>query len=405
MTTTLLDSPERLETFGPEPERSLQTIRVGLAGCGVVGGALVNLLHSSAGTIAARHGVRFEFSRVLVRDVTRDRGVPLASNVFTNDAASFNTEDVDVVIEAIGGEDTAGQVARSALGRGKKFITANKQLVAASAPELTEIAQRSSAAFDFGAAVGGSAPVISLLRDLLGTATPASVRGILNGTTNYILTLVERGASFDEALERARCAGFAEADCSRDLDGRDAAAKLSIISWLSFGIDPAALNVHRIGLTPRVDRLVHHAAARGGKVRVIAECIALDAQRVAASVEPVVVSAQSSFGRTEFEDNRVEADLGWSAPVTVSGPGAGGNPTATALLSDLLHSWRPPAQRRPYGAQFVSADDPREHDWLIVTDRSSEIVRASRAAISETLVALNTRGLEPSIARFDLGQS
>lgn len=427
MTSVALNTPAELQTFTAEAADSLKTIRIGLAGCGVVGGALVKLLHESAAAIAARHGVRFELSRVLVRDVTRDRGVPLTPTVFTNDAASFNAEDVDVVVEAIGGEDTAGEIARSALSRGKKFVTANKQLIASAAPELTALAQGSAVSLDFGAAVGGSAPVISLLRDLLGTATPAAVRGILNGTSNYVLTLVERGMSFSDALDRARREGLAEADCSRDLDGRDAAAKLTIICWLSFGIAPSALSIRRIALTPSTDRLVHHAAEVGGKVRVISECALLPSRRIAATVEPVVVPPHSSFGRTEFEDNRVEVDLGWSAPLTVSGPGAGGPPTATALLSDLLHASLPPAERRPHGSPFVPAEDPREHDWLIVGDCSSEIVvkelerlgrpatqvegsgndarilaRASRALLGEALLPLRQRGLEPSLARIEL---
>jgi homoserine dehydrogenase len=422
-------SDSLLNAFGPEPDASLRTIRVGLAGCGVVGGALVKLLHESAGAIAARHGIRIELSRVLVRDVARDRGVPLTPTVFTNDAASFNQEDVDVVVEAIGGDDTAGEIARSALSRGKKFVTANKQLIASAAPELTALAQRTSASLDFGAAVGGSAPVISLLRDLLGTATPLAVRGILNGTSNYVLTLVERGMSFTDALNAARRKGLAEADCSRDLDGRDAAAKLTIICWLSFGIAPSALCIRRTPLTPSTDRLVDHAAQLGGKVRVISECVALRGQRVTATVDPVVVTPHSSFGRTEFEDNRAEVDLGWSAPLTVSGPGAGGPPTATALLSDLLHSSLPPAQRRPHGVPFVPAEDPREHDWLVVTDSGSQIVvdelekarrpvlgveksgsdtrilaRAPRATIARALLPLRMRGLEPSAARMELAE-
>jgi len=155
---------------------SLQTIRVGLAGCGVVGGALVRLLHESADTIADRHGVRFELSRVLVRDVARERGVPLKPNVFTNDAVSFNDEDVDVIVEAIGGEDTAAHVARSALRRGKKFVTANKQLIASSAPELAALAQQSAATLDFGAAVGGSAPRSQVMLRKYGRSTCIHVR-------------------------------------------------------------------------------------------------------------------------------------------------------------------------------------------------------------------------------------
>jgi homoserine dehydrogenase len=408
---------------------SLETIRVGLAGCGVVGGALVQLLHDSGPAIAARHGIHFELSRVLVRDVDRYRGVPLASNVFTNDAALFNTGDFDVIVEAIGGEDTASDIARSALSRGKSFVTANKQLVAAAGPELAALAQRKSAALDFGAAVGGSAPVISLLRDLLGTATPASVRGILNGTSNYILTHVENGMSFDDALDAARRAGLAEADCSRDLDGRDAAAKLAIICWLSYGIAPGELNVRRIPLTALTQRLVHRAAELGGKVRVICECQTLSGNGVATTVEPVVVPATSAFARTELEDNRVEVDLGWSAPLAVSGPGAGGAPTATALLSDLLHASLPLARREHSHTRFVAADDPHEHTWLIVPERGDEdtlnelkragqvmtyreesgdhfgiLFHAPRAAVCETLGSLQLRDVLPAVARIELSE-
>jgi homoserine dehydrogenase len=423
----VIGAPESFDSFAPGPEDSLRTIRVGLAGCGVVGGALVRLFHNSAAAIEAQHGVRFEITRVLVRDVTLSRCVPLKSSVFTDDAASFNAEDVDVVVEAIGGEDTAGEIARCALGRGRKFVTANKQLIASAAFELSALAKQSATTVDFGAAVGGSAPVISLLRDLAGTP-PAAVRGILNGTTNYILTRLEQGASFSDAVDAARYAGLAEPDCSRDLDGSDAAAKLAIIGWLSFGIDPSALCASRIGLTPTADLLVSHAAELGGKVRILAECVALPENRVSATVEPVVVHPHSAFARTELEDNRVEVDLGWSSPLAVSGPGAGGPPTATALLSDLLTSSAPRVDRRPAGSHFVQGDDQREHDWLIVTQRSSEIaigelarfnrsairtetlsgdtqilVRARRAEVLLVLSAMRVRGLEPAVARIDSG--
>jgi homoserine dehydrogenase len=346
-------------------------VRLALAGCGVVGGGLVRLLHECAPAIAARFGVRFDVTSVFVRDVNRERNVPLESRLFTNNLAAFLSHDADVVIEAIGGDEPARTIASSALSSGTKVITSNKELVASHGDFLSALASENRVGLDFGAAVGGSAPVISTLRDLVGASTPLSVRGILNGTSNYVITLLERGASLEAALAAARERGLAEADCSRDLDGRDAAAKLAIISWIAFGIPPAGLRVRRISLVPGLDRLVRVASIEGAHVRLIAECTQLPAGRVAASVEPVIVACQSAFGRTTLEENRVEIDLGWPSPLSVSGPGAGGRPTAAALLSDLLRVSSPPNDRGIGATHFLSVADPREHRWLIAAATGS----------------------------------
>jgi homoserine dehydrogenase len=358
--------------FTPRPRRTAvpathtpRTVRVALAGCGVVGGGLVRLLHESAPAIAARFGKRFELTRVLVRDPSRDRNLPLDSRLFTNDLDAFLSHDADVIIEAIGGHEPARTIASAALRRGTKVITANKELVASDGYRLSALARENDASLDFGAAVGGSAPVISTLRDLVGASTPVSVRGILNGTSNYVISRLERGASPDGALESARDLGLAESDCARDLDGRDAAAKLAIIAWIAFGIRPADLRVRRTSLVPNLERLVRFANLTGSRVRLIAECRRLSGQRVTAAVEPVLVSSDSAFGRTVLEENRVEVDLGWTSPLSVSGPGAGGSPTAAALLSDLLRDSQPPNDRGAGAARFHSVDDPCEHRWVI----------------------------------------
>ena len=426
MTAAIIDriiEADRFPQAAASP--SLKTIRVGLAGCGVVGGSLVRLLDDCADTIASRHGVRIELSRVLVRDVKRDRGLAIPSTLYTNDWSSFIDEDVDVVVEAIGGKDTAGAIARESLRRGRKFVTANKELIASDGNELAALARESDSSLDFGASVGGSAPVISLLRDLLGTSSPKSIRGILNGTSNYILSKIERGDSFAEALTDAQQRGLAEFDPSRDLDGRDGAAKLAIIAWISFGIAPSAFRIPRIGLNSSIELVVRHAAQIGGRVRFLAECAALPGREVIASVEPVVVERESTFGRTELEDNRVEVDLGWAAPLAVSGPGAGGPPTATALLSDLLNSALPRNERGHCATCFSSVDDPREHRWLLASESSLHeiasaipgsfvgaiklsggarvIVQSTRAAILDAIRYLDERGTEVSVARLSPG--
>ncbi len=362
-----------------------RTVRVALAGCGVVGGSLVRLLHESAPAIAARFGLRIDLTSVLVRDVNRERNLPMETRLFTSSLDAFLSHDADVVIEAVGGDEPARTIASDALRRGKKVITANKELVASHGDSLSALATQHGVGLDFGAAVGGSAPVISTLRDLVGASTPLSVRGILNGTSNYVITLLERGTTLENALASARERGLAEADCSRDLDGRDAAAKLAIIAWITFGIPPASLRVRRTPLVPGLERLVRFAAADNASLRLIGECTQLPGQRVAAAVEPVLVARESAFGRTTLEENRVEVDLGWQSPLSVSGPGAGGAPTAAALLSDLLRLSSPPNDRGIGARRFLSVADTRKHRWLV-------IARLDRASLE---LAVSESGLAP----------
>jgi homoserine dehydrogenase len=354
-------------------------VRLALAGCGVVGGGLVRLLHDSRDEIASRFDVSFSVASVLVRNPTRDRHVPVPDSLFTSDLDAFLRTDADVVVEAIGGEEPAETIAAAALRGGRKFITANKELIAGAGDRLCHLARETGTSLDFGAAVGASAPVISTLRDLLGASPPRSVRGILNGTSNFVITELERGVDIDRAIAAARERGLAEADCSRDLDGRDAAAKLAISAWIAFGIAPSALRIRRTSLLPGLADLAQAAIGLGGRLRLLAECIQLDENRVAASVEPTVVSASSGFARTLGEENRIEIDQGWTAPLSVSGPGAGAEPTASALLSDLLRTSPPPNARGGGGRIFLSASDGRPHRWLLLTRNGSGLVQRAVA--------------------------
>ena len=354
-------------------------VRLALAGCGVVGGGLVRLLHDARDEIASRFDVNFSVASVLVRNPTRERHVPVPDSLFTDDLDAFLQTDADVVVEAIGGEEPAQTIASAALRRGRKFITANKELIAGAGDQLCHLARETGTSLDFGAAVGASAPVISTLRDLLGASPPRSVRGILNGTSNFVITELERGVALDRALATARERGLAESDCSRDLDGRDAAAKLAITAWVAFGIAPSTLRIRRTSLLPGLPQLARVALGLGSRLRLLAECVQLDSNRVVASVEPTIVSAASGFARTHGEENRIEIDQGWSAPLTVSGPGAGAEPTASALLSDLLRTSPPPNARGPEARIFLPATDGREHRWLLLTDQGSGFVQRAVA--------------------------
>jgi homoserine dehydrogenase len=377
-------------------------VRVGLAGCGVVGGALVRLLDESRESIESRYGIRFDVSSILVRNPAIERDIPLPRSIFTSNRNAFLSSEIDIVVEAIGGCDAASDIARRSLSAGRRFVTANKELIAKEGAELASLARTSSTVLDFGAAVGGSAPVITLLRDVLGTSIPRSVRGILNGTSNYVLTQLERGVAFDDAIEAARARGLAEADCSRDLSGADSAAKLAIIVWLSFGVQPAVVEAPTAGITPLTPHLIDAAAILGGKVRLIGECIATGNDGVSAFVEPVVFPRHHAFSQTDLEDNRVEVDLGWTSPLSVSGPGAGGVPTATAILGDLLNRAPRANDRTSTQSAFRCVDDRNAYRWLAATADSWWVFTATRNELHKRLGYAAALPRDVAIARLEL---
>lgn len=416
-----MTSVVELEPGSAETWDAPAVVRVALAGCGAVGSALLRELVARAATLADRHGLSIVVTRVLVRDVARERHAPFDRALLTADVEEFLATDADVVIEAIGGVEPARRIATASLALGRELVTANKELLAAHGTELTALASRHGAALRYDAAVGGGVPVLRLLDDALGAGTPTAVRGILNGTSNFVLSRLEEGASLEAALHSARAAGFAEADASRDLDGRDAAAKLALVAWAAFGVAPEALTVRRRSVLPDPARYVRLAARVERSVRQIAECACVDGA-VVASVEPVLVDRDSAFARTRDEQNRVEVHSGWSAPLCASGPGAGGVPTATALLSDLVA--RGPRARR--GARIGSATcDARRSSWAIEahgapailhrvmpgtgfvhTDAAASAVwsiveSATAAEIDEIVRALTDAGTDPIAIRFD----
>lgn len=314
------------------------TIRLAVAGCGTVGGALLDLLDRHGPAIARRTGVRYDVVRVLVRDATAPRSVRLDRTRLTDEVDAFLETPADVVVEAIGGTTTAARIARTALGRGRRLVTANKALLRVEGPALDALAREyraAGAALDFEAAVGGGVPVVRLLRESLAGHGLQAIRGVLNGTTNYILSRVERGASFGAALTAAQRAGFAEADPSRDLDGRDAADKIAVLAWLGFGVDPSALDVRTRGIDAGIERIVRCAAARRRTVRLVAT-VRLVGDGVYANVAPKVLAADSPFARVRDEENLIQLESESNGIVTVGGRGAGGSATASALLADVL---------------------------------------------------------------------
>jgi len=346
----------------PRIARGPRVVRVALAGCGVVGGELVRLLAHGADEIRARHGVRFELAAVLVKHAGRARPGELPGGVLTTDVDAFLRADAALWVEAIGGRDPALRIARSVLGAGRRLVTANKALLAEHGPELAALARRSGARLDFESAVAGGIPVVRALRDSLGMTGIESIRGVLNGTTNYVLSRLAEGWRYPDALADAQAKGFAEASPARDLSGEDAADKLRILAWLAFGVAPGRLVLRRRGIVPFPERLAADAALLGGVPRLVAEVVETG-EGIVAAVEPVIVAPGSDLGRTRDEENAVVIESRWNGRVRLSGPGAGGAPTASALLGDMLRSAGRTA--RTHAAPRPPVEDGREHRWVI----------------------------------------
>jgi homoserine dehydrogenase len=295
-------------------------VRVGVLGCGTVGSALIDLIHAQRDAVASRTGLVLEVTRVAVRDLERARAVALPPGAMTTDAAGLVVDpEVDVVVEVIGGIEPARTLVRTALAEGKPVVTANKALLAAHGAELFEAASAAGVDLLFEAAVAGGIPVVRPLRESLLGEPVERVIGIVNGTTNYILTrMTESGADYDEALAEAQALGYAEADPTADVEGLDAAAKIAIVATIAFGAEVTGADVSTEGITGITATDIAFASRRGLVVKLVAVAERLDGPEgaeISARVHPVLVPQHHPLASVR---------------------GAGGAPTASAVLGDLV---------------------------------------------------------------------
>jgi|SRR5690348_15268543 homoserine dehydrogenase len=314
-----------------------EIVRVGLLGCGNVGSALVRLIDEHADLIESRAGVRIEIGRVAVRNLARERDVPLPSSCFTHDADSVVADvDVDLVVEVMGGIEPARSLITEAIKRGKPVVTANKELLANVGKELYEAAEGAGVDLLFEASVAGGIPLIRPLRESLAGDHIRRVMGIVNGTTNFILTrMSERGSSFHDALAEAQTLGFAERDPTADVEGFDAAAKAAIIATIAFGARVVAGDVYREGIAELTDHDIASAHELGYVVKLLAIAEELDGD-VAVRVHPAMVPVNHPLASVRDSFNAVFIEADAVGELMLYGRGAGGNPTASAVLGDLI---------------------------------------------------------------------
>jgi len=314
-------------------------LRIGLLGLGVVGSGVAHILDAIHSTAYAQCGAEIELAAVAVLHKEKQRAVRVPHNIITNDAWSVATDpEIDVIIEVIGGEEPARSLMREALNTGHHVITANKLVLSSALSSFHALARVNRVQLLYEAAVCGSIPVLRSINMLRQTDEIISLRGIVNGSTNYILTaMAQRGISRDEAIAEARAAGFLEADPTLDLSGADAAQKLAILIHHAFGEYVLPNEIETIGITNISHSDIADAQRRGFTVKLVASAIRSErCGGIIARVAPEEIPFDHPFASTNNELNTIELQTRYAGPQLLSGKGAGSLPTASAIIGDVV---------------------------------------------------------------------
>ena len=317
-------------------------MNVGLLGCGSVGGAFYQLLDERRASIEAATGIGLTITRIAVRSVSRDRDVPVDESLLTTDAEALVADpDIDLVVEVIGGIEPARSLILSALGSGKSVVTANKELLANVGAELYAAADANGVDLLFEAAAAGAIPIVRPLRESLLGEDVTTVMGILNGTTNYILTrMTADGADYGDALAEAQRLGYAERDPTADVEGYDAGAKAAIMASLAFGCEVVAGDVYHEGIAAITAADIDYARRLGFEIKLlgIAERFVGDdgTPEIGVRVHPSMVPLSHPLAAVRESFNAVYVDGTSAGELMFYGRGAGGRPTASAVLGDVI---------------------------------------------------------------------
>jgi homoserine dehydrogenase len=369
----------------------MERVRIGLVGFGTVGQSFYNLLSGNAGEFAQRLGVVVEVPYLGVRDSSRPRAVGAGTRVMQGWREMIADPSLPIIVELAGGIDGPLALMREALSHGKHVITANKALLSAHGQELFELAGANGVELKFEAAVCGGIPIVKVLRESLMGNRIRSIMGIVNGTTNYILTrMTEEKLSFEEALAHAQKQGFAEADPTLDIGGIDAAQKIGLLASLAFGrwVDPADILCE--GITEVTSKDIEFCLQSGFVFKLVAQARLLD-DKPLVTVFPCLVPLDHPLASVRNEFNGVLVDSDFLGPSVYEGRGAGGKPTASSVASDLgdllksilsrhvpgHRSALPTAETYPVGRMrsryyfhFVTANRPGI--WALVTGICAE---------------------------------
>ena len=314
---------------------SQKTLRVGMLGCGVVGSEVARLIVANQSDLASRSGAKLDLVKIGVRNLSRAN---VAKELLTTDLESIVSDpSIDLVIEVIGGIEPAKTLILSALANGKSVVTANKALLAKHGSELFAAADKNGVDLYYEASVAGAIPILRPLRESLVGDHVLRVMGIVNGTTNFILTKMdESGAAFTDALSEAQALGFAEADPTADVEGFDAAAKAAILAGLAFHSRVTDADVFREGITKITDTDVAVAKSLDLVVKLLAIAELTADNKISVRVHPTLISRSHPLASVREAFNAVFVESESAGAMMFYGRGAGGAPTASAILGDLV---------------------------------------------------------------------
>lgn len=342
-----------------------EPLGIALIGCGTVGGGVAKILIEHRDRLTARAGRALDLRRVIVRDPSRNRAVPLAAElVGTDPAAALADPSVHVVVELIGGTTLAKQIVLDALAAGKHVVTANKALLAEAGTEVFEAARKAGKTVCFEAAVAGGVPIIRALGESLAANQVTAIQAILNGTSNFILTAMsEKGMSYAVALAEAQRLGYAEADPTLDVDGSDAAHKLAVLAQIAFGVAAKPNEIERQGIDTLDDMDIRFANELGYTIKLLAEAWTSETRKkngpgraVALHVAPVLLRHTDLLAQVRGAYNAIAVHGDLAGETLYQGPGAGMMPTASAVVADLIDLAVGRAQRTFAAAKLWSRE-------------------------------------------------
>ncbi|MFT6773051.1 MAG: homoserine dehydrogenase [Paracoccaceae bacterium] len=313
-------------------------LRLGIAGLGTVGGGVVAIVQQHGALLAARAGRRIEIVAVSARNRNRERGADLSSYAWEDDPVALSRrDDVDVLIEVMGGEDGPAKAAvETAIATGKHVVTANKAMMAMHGQAMAEAAEAAGVALRYEAGVAGGIPIIKALGEGLAANVITRVMGVMNGTCNYILTEMQKtGADYADVLEDAQRLGYAESDPTFDVGGIDAAHKLALLASLAFGtqIDFQGVVIEGIDRITLAD--IQHAADMGFRIKLLGVAQMTD-QGLEQRMQPCLVPAHTPLGQLDGVTNAVVVEGDHVGQIFLQGPGAGAGPTASAIMADVI---------------------------------------------------------------------
>ncbi|TGS17169.1 homoserine dehydrogenase [Mesorhizobium sp. M2E.F.Ca.ET.209.01.1.1] len=328
-----------------------EALRVGIAGLGTVGASVARVLRDKAAELTRQCGRDIVVTAVSARDQKRDRGIDLSAAKWFDDPVKLAEKaDIDVFVELIGGDEGPARLSvKAALEAGRHVVTANKALLAKHGVALAEIAEKKGVLLNYEAAVAGGIPVIKTMREAMAGNAVTRVFGILNGTCNYILTRMEaEGISFDACLKDAQRLGYAEADPTFDIEGHDTAHKLSILTSLAFGTKIAANDIYMEGISNITQADIRAAADLGYRIKLLGVAQRTDSG-IEQRVHPTMVPTASVIAQVHGVTNAVAIETDILGELLLSGPGAGGNATASAVIGDIadIAKSRPGFQHAP----------------------------------------------------------